>query len=237
VGHVAAASRKSPPVFCRRRGILTACFRFQLFAAPEGAFPNLLFRGANEKEESQTAQAPAIGAARSTRGSREAARADERKESRPCVTAVAPDALLRHRGRPEFRCFQRIVHAAHRQTPAARSGPVHSGRQFTKPLEVSAVGPFSAPALLMVSCYSYPVPWRETKSGKLAPLLRAMVEVGFIIFLFYSNLLMGEFTQTNGQGKSLAFAVRDIFTVTNFGIAIFSGLIGYVVFEFLRKRL
>ena len=64
-----------------------------------------------------------------------------------------------------------------------------------------------------------------------------MVEVGFIIFLFYSNLLMGEFTQTSGQGKSMAFAIRDIFTVTNFGIAIFSGLIGYVVFEFLRKRL
>jgi hypothetical protein len=81
------------------------------------------------------------------------------------------------------------------------------------------------------------MPSRDTRSGKLAPLWRALVEVGFIIFLFYSNLLMGEFTQTNGQGKSLAFAVKDIFTVTNFGIAIFSGLIGYVVFEFLRKRI
>jgi len=64
-----------------------------------------------------------------------------------------------------------------------------------------------------------------------------MVEVGFIVFLFYSNLLMGEFTQTNGAGKSLAFALKDIFTVTNFAIAVFSGLVGYVVFEFLRKRL
>ena len=63
-----------------------------------------------------------------------------------------------------------------------------------------------------------------------------MVEFGFIVFLFYSNLLMGEFTQSNGQGKSLAFAMKDIFTVTNFGIAIFSGLIGYVVFEHLRKQ-
>jgi len=63
-----------------------------------------------------------------------------------------------------------------------------------------------------------------------------MIEVGFIVFLFYSNLLMGEFTRTNGQGKSLAFAMKDIFTVTNFGIAIFSGLIGYVVFEYLRKQ-
>jgi hypothetical protein len=77
----------------------------------------------------------------------------------------------------------------------------------------------------------------DKKSRKLAPLWRAMVEVGFIIFLFYSNLLMGEFNQTNGQGKSLAFAIQDIFTVTNFGIAIFSGLIGYLVFEYLRKQL
>jgi hypothetical protein len=80
------------------------------------------------------------------------------------------------------------------------------------------------------------MPSSDTKSAKLAPVWRAMVEVGFIIFLFYSNLLMGEFTRTNGQGKSLAFAIQDIFTVNNFGIAIFSGLIGYVVFEFLRKR-
>jgi hypothetical protein len=63
-----------------------------------------------------------------------------------------------------------------------------------------------------------------------------MVEVGFIIFLFYSNLLMGEFTRTNDQGKRLVFAVKDIFTASNFVIAVISGLIGYVVFEYLRKR-
>lgn len=63
------------------------------------------------------------------------------------------------------------------------------------------------------------------------------MEVGFIVFLFYSNLLMGEFTYSNGQGKSLVFAIQDIFTLTNFVIAIISGLIGYVVVEFLRKRI
>ena len=63
------------------------------------------------------------------------------------------------------------------------------------------------------------------------------MEVGFIVFLFYSNLLMGEFTRSNDQGKSLVFAIRDIFTVSNFVIAIISGLIGYVVVEFLRKRI
>lgn len=63
-----------------------------------------------------------------------------------------------------------------------------------------------------------------------------MVEVGFIIFLFYSNLLMGEFTNANGQGKSLAFAIKDIFTIANFAIAIISGAIGFIVFEYLRKH-
>jgi hypothetical protein len=88
-----------------------------------------------------------------------------------------------------------------------------------------------------VSCYSYAMPSRETRTGKLAPVWRALVEVGFIIFLFYSNLLMGEFTLANGQGKSLAFAIKDIFTVNNFVIALISGLIGYVVVEFLRRRI
>ena len=70
----------------------------------------------------------------------------------------------------------------------------------------------------------------------MAPIWRALVEVGFIVFLFYSNLLMGEFTRVNGQGKSLAFAIKDIFTLNNLVIALISGLIGYVVVEYLRKR-
>ena len=72
---------------------------------------------------------------------------------------------------------------------------------------------------------------------RLTPLWRAVIEVAFIIFLFYSNLLMGEFTVSNGRGKSLAFALYDIFTGTNFAIALVSALIGYVVFEHLRKKL
>jgi hypothetical protein len=69
------------------------------------------------------------------------------------------------------------------------------------------------------------------------PVMRAVIEVAFIVFLFYSNLLMGEFTRANGQGKSLTVALYDIFTATNFVIAMISAMIGYVVFEFLRKRL
>ena len=72
---------------------------------------------------------------------------------------------------------------------------------------------------------------------KLAPIWRALIEVGSIIFLFYSNLLMGEYTRTNGHGKSLTFAVEDIFSFTNLAIAVISGLIGYVLFEYLRKKI
>lgn len=67
-------------------------------------------------------------------------------------------------------------------------------------------------------------------------LLRAVIETAFIVFLFYSNLLMGEFTVANSRGKTLAFAINDIFTVTNFVIAMISAVIGYVVFEYLRKK-
>jgi hypothetical protein len=68
--------------------------------------------------------------------------------------------------------------------------------------------------------------------------LRAFIEVGFIIFLFYSNLLMGEFERSGiGRGRGLAWAIRDVFTLANFVIAIIAALIGYVLFEFLRNRL
>lgn len=72
---------------------------------------------------------------------------------------------------------------------------------------------------------------------RLTALWRAVIEVAFIIFLFYSNLLMGEFTGSNGRGKSMAFALHDIFTETNFAIALISAFIGYVAFEALRKKL
>ena len=71
----------------------------------------------------------------------------------------------------------------------------------------------------------------------LARISRALIEVAFIVFLFYSNLLMGEFTAANGHGKTLAFALCDIFTVTNFSIAMIAALIGHGVFHYLRKKL
>jgi hypothetical protein len=67
-------------------------------------------------------------------------------------------------------------------------------------------------------------------------LLRAVIEIAFIIFLFYSNLLMGEYTVSRGNGKTLAIALNDIVTGKNLAIAVVSALIGYVAFEYLRKR-
>jgi hypothetical protein len=74
------------------------------------------------------------------------------------------------------------------------------------------------------------------RDQRLKTVLRAVIEVAFIIFLFYSNLLMGEFTASNGRGKSLAIAIHDVLTGTNLLIGTISAIIGYVVFEYLRKR-
>lgn len=67
---------------------------------------------------------------------------------------------------------------------------------------------------------------------------RAFIEIGFIVFLFYSNLLMGEFERSGiKQGKGAIAALSDIFTTYNFGIAIVAATIGYVLIEFLRDKL
>jgi len=66
---------------------------------------------------------------------------------------------------------------------------------------------------------------------------RAVIEVSFIIFLFYSNLLMGEFERSGMGGKrGIVWAIRDVFTAANFEIAMIAAIIGYILFEFLRKR-
>jgi hypothetical protein len=66
---------------------------------------------------------------------------------------------------------------------------------------------------------------------------RAVIEIAFIIFLFYSNLLMGEFERSGlGQTRGIAWAIGDILTTANFEIAMIAAFIGYILFEFLRKR-
>jgi dolichol kinase len=72
----------------------------------------------------------------------------------------------------------------------------------------------------------------------LHQVLRALIEMGFITFLFYSNLLMGEYDRSgNGTKKNLAWALGDIFTISNFEIAVAASVVGYLVFEFLRRKL
>ncbi len=67
---------------------------------------------------------------------------------------------------------------------------------------------------------------------------RAIIEVAFIVFLFYANLLMGEYERSGAATeKGLAWALADILTPANFLIAIIAAVIGYFVFEFLRGKL
>ena len=74
--------------------------------------------------------------------------------------------------------------------------------------------------------------------AKLNVLIRALLEIGFIVFLFYSNLLMGEYNRSaSGALNGIVWALQEIFTWANFTIALITGAIGYFVFEYLRKRL
>ena len=67
---------------------------------------------------------------------------------------------------------------------------------------------------------------------------RSVIEVGFILFLFYANLLMGEFEHSGmGSRRGVAWALRDVFTTANFAIALIAAFTGYIVFEFLRRKL
>jgi len=76
-----------------------------------------------------------------------------------------------------------------------------------------------------------------SKQAKRKALHRAIIEVLFIVFLFYSNLLMGEYERSGNGKRGLLFALNDVFTAANFMIAIAAAVLGYIVFEFLRKKL
>lgn len=79
---------------------------------------------------------------------------------------------------------------------------------------------------------------KKIKPKNTTPFLRTITEMGFIIFLFYSNLLMGEFTNSNSApGKTLLFALIDILTITNFTIAVITALVAHLIFEYLRKKI
>ena len=75
-------------------------------------------------------------------------------------------------------------------------------------------------------------------ASKKKSVARAAIEIAFIVFLFYANLLMGEFERSgSGQQRGFIWAIADVFTSINFGIAVAAAIIGYFVFEYLRTRL
>jgi hypothetical protein len=56
-------------------------------------------------------------------------------------------------------------------------------------------------------------------------ILRALIEAGFIMFVFYSNLPMGEYERSGmGQTKGSAWAIGDVLTMPNFLIGSIAAL-------------
>ena len=67
---------------------------------------------------------------------------------------------------------------------------------------------------------------------------RTILETLFIIFLFYSNLLMGEFNRSGpGQKNGILWVINDIFTLSNFMIAIITATVIHLAFAYLRDKL
>jgi len=67
-------------------------------------------------------------------------------------------------------------------------------------------------------------------------IVGAVAEVGFIFFLFYTNLLMGQFTRSRHASTMLA-GIVDVFTPTNALIGLVGATVGYFYIEEMRKRL
>jgi hypothetical protein len=78
---------------------------------------------------------------------------------------------------------------------------------------------------------------RKPKSPRWILFWRAVIEIAGIIFLFYSNLLMGEFNGRAGVGKTWGAAFEDIFTRKNVAIALLTATVGFAVWEMFRKWL
>jgi hypothetical protein len=69
-------------------------------------------------------------------------------------------------------------------------------------------------------------------------IIHALAEVSFIVFLFYTNLLMGEFTRSHSVvTRTVLDVLSDVFTLTNVIIGLVGAIIGYFCIEGIRKRL
>ena len=75
----------------------------------------------------------------------------------------------------------------------------------------------------------------DQRQRRRRTIARAIIEIAFILFLFYANLLMGEYTRSADPHKSFLFGLHDVITGKNLGIGLTCAVLGYVVFERLRK--
>ena len=98
---------------------------------------------------------------------------------------------------------------------------------------------WAQPHAIMGQDYWYHSDMEQNQTNRLQrnPMWRIALEVLLIVFLLFAVRLMGEFTATNDQGKSLALALNEIITLTNCAVATISALVGTVVVEFVRKKL
>jgi hypothetical protein len=78
----------------------------------------------------------------------------------------------------------------------------------------------------------------EKISERRRAVYKALIEIGFIIFLFYSNLLMGQYNLGhNFAQRPILEAIKNICTIDNFGLAVIAAFIGHVAFDRIRRRL
>ena len=76
-------------------------------------------------------------------------------------------------------------------------------------------------------------------SNRPKKIARALAEIGFIMLLFYTNLLMGQFTHSHHaeRGPGLIPAIYDVITPINALIGLVGAIIGYFVIEMFRRYL
>lgn len=67
---------------------------------------------------------------------------------------------------------------------------------------------------------------------------RALLEMSFIVFLFYSNLLMGQYNAGHSfSDRPLLVACKNIITFDNFIVGVIAAFFGHVAFDNIRNRL
>ena len=98
---------------------------------------------------------------------------------------------------------------------------------------------WAQPHAILGQDYWYHSDMEQNQTNRLQrnPMRRKALEVLLIVFLLFAVRLMGEFTASNDQGKSLTLALNEIITLPNCAVATISAVMGTVVIEFVRKKL